>query len=194
MSQSQSYDFSDAQPNVFEVIPDGTEVPVIFMVQAGDPDLGDGCYKRSKDTGAVMLNLEATVTAGPFAKRKFFPSFYLGPEHDAPTEKQQTGIAMSKSKLRAILETARGFSPTDETPAAIAARGFKKTPRELDGMECSVIVGVEKGTGTFSDKNVIKRVVPHGKAGATQPYDANKEASMRVGGTVPQPAGNAKKW
>lgn len=173
-------DFSDAQPNTFDVIPDNTEVPVIFAVQAGDPDLGDGCLKRSKNTDAIMLNLEATITAGKFAKRKFFPSFYMGVTGGQPTEKQQTGIDMARAKLRAIVEAARGFSPTDETPAAVAARKLASL-REIDGMECSVVLGVEKGEGTFPDKNVIKRVVPHGKAAANGGHNQAAEAqSMRA--------------
>lgn len=182
------YDFNDAKPNDFEVLPDNTEVKVLLKVQAGDHDLADGCLRRSEKTGAHMLNLEATVLEGKFAKRKVFFGFYLGNDTGKLTEGQQTAVDMSRSKLRAITEAARGFSPTDETPAAIEARKLKKGFMDLNDMEVSVILGVEKGTGGYSDKNVLKRVVPHGKAG----FDASKEAaSMRS--AAPTKA-TAKAW
>lgn len=181
-------DFNDAKPNEFELLPDNTEVPVIFKVQPGDSE--DGCIKRAQ-SGALMLNLEATVTAGKYAKRKLFFAFFMGREDGDLTEGQQTGVDMSRSKLRAIAEAARGFAPTDETAPAIAARKLKGY-RDFDGMECSVILGIEKGTGAFSDKNSLKRVVPHGKAGK---YDAGAEAaSMRAAGSQqPASAASAKK-
>ena len=170
-------DFSTAEPASFDVIPEGTEAPIIIKVQAGDPDLADGCLKRGKNSDALMLNLEATITGGKYAKRKFFPNFYMDSESGELTEGQQTGVDMARSKLRAIVEAARGFSPTDETPAAITARKLKSL-RDLDGMEVTVILGVEKGTGGFSDKNVIKRVVAHGKAKG--PDGPDEAASMRA--------------
>lgn len=169
-----STDFSNAEPSGFDTIPDGTEVPVIFKVQAGD--IEDGCIKVGK-TGSLMLNLEATVTGGKYAKRKVFFGFYMGREDGELTDGQQTAVDMSRSKLRSILEAARGVSATDETPAAIKARAIKSW-RDLDGLECSVILGVEEGTGTFSDKNVLKRVVGVGKENkAAQEAGATASAS-----------------
>lgn len=175
-------DYSNAEASGFDVIPDGTEVPVIFKVQAGDTQ--DGCLKRSANTGGLMFNLEATITGGKYAKRKCFFGFYMGPgEDDEPTEGQETGINMSKAKLRAITEAARGFSPTDSTAAAVAVRKVK-TLRDFDGMECSVILGVEKGTGSFPDKNVLKRVVPYGKAKGPDAADEARQVRSTP----------AKKW
>lgn len=170
-------DFNDAKPSSdFEVIPDNTEATVILKVQAGDPDIGDGCLKRGKNSDSIMLNLEATITDGKYAKRKFFPSFFLGREGGELTEGQKTGVNMAREKLRAIVEAARGYSPTDETPAAVAARKLKSY-MDLNGMEVTVVLGVEKGAGGFSDKNVIKRVVPHGRKNGFDP--AAEAASMR---------------
>jgi hypothetical protein len=177
-------DYSDA-PAAFDTIPDNTEAGIIINVQAGDPGVGDGCIKIAK-TGAHMLNLECTITDGKFAKRKFFQALYMGHGEGARlTEGQVTGVNMSKQKLRAIVEHAKGFKPTDETPAAIAARKLGSL-RDLSGMECRVIIGIEKGSEGFSDKNVIKRVVPFGKA-PSDGFDAKAEAeSMRKPATQPK--------
>lgn len=183
-------DLNDAKPSDFELIPENTEVPILIKVQAGDPDIGDGCLKRGKNSDSLMLNLELTITGGKYAKRKFFQGFFLGREGGELTEGQQTGVNMAREKLRAIVEAARGFSPTDETPAAIAAR--KLSYMDLNNMECTVVIGVEKGQSGYSDKNVIKRVVPVGKVKGDAYNPAAEAASMRQ--AVVNKAGAGKSW
>lgn len=172
-------DFNDAKPNDFELIPENTEVPILIKVQQGD-FAGDDCLKRSKNSDALMLNLECTITGGKFARRKFFQGFFVGTESNELTDKQKTGVDMARSKLRAIVEAARGFAPTDETAAAQAARKLSSY-MDLNDMECTVILGVEKGQNGFSDKNVIKRVIAHGKAKGDSFDPAAEAAAIRNG-------------
>jgi hypothetical protein len=124
-----------------------------------------------------MLRLEARITEGAFKGRPFWPSFFVGNDKngtrcfadgktdDGLTEGQVTGVRMSREMIRAILEAARGFSPSDETPAAMKARSLSSLD-DLDGMEINVVIGVEKGKDGFADKNTIKRVIPAGGAPA----------------------------
>lgn len=184
-----SYDFSTAEPNTFEVIPDNTQVPIILKFVHGEqPD----DLHPTKDGDGRMVKLEAIVTGGQYAKRKIFLQYMLTTKRTgAEGEGHRKAINISSSTLRAMVEAARGFSPTDESAQAIEARKLKNIS-DLDGMEFSVIVGIDKaqpGT-TFSDRNSIKRVVPVGKAG--EKFDAGKEAaSMRS--AAPTPAGGARK-
>lgn len=168
-------DFNTADTQA-ETIPDGSTVPVIFALVHGDAGPENTLHK-SKSSEALMLSLEATVTSGPFARRKFWPRYYMGAATGAMTEGQETAVGISRKMLRAIVEASRGFSPTDETPAAVKARQLKSLT-ELDGMECTVVTGIEKGRDGFDDKTVIKRVVPHGKKGDS--FNAAAEsASMK---------------
>lgn len=167
-----------------DTIPDNTTVRIVLAFIHGDhaPDSkGVNQLHKSKSSEALMLSLEATVLEGPFAKRKFWPRYYMGAASGETTEGQTTALGISRKMLRAIVEAARGFAPTDETPAAIKARQLTSLA-ELDGMEVTVVTGIEKGSGGFDDKTVIKRVVPHGKAGAatTQGYNAKAEAAATM--------------
>jgi hypothetical protein len=176
-------DYSGAATS--NLIPARTEAPIRIAVQAGDADVedGHGCLKRGSKGDSLMLNLECTITDGPFAKRKFFHGLYMGPERSKPTEGQQTGIDMSREKIRAIAEAARGFAPSDESPAAIASRKLK-TLRDLDGMEVTVIIGVEEGEGSYDDRNNIKRVVAVGKA---KPVDGSLPLKGAPAATAAKP-------
>jgi hypothetical protein len=81
------------------------------------------------------------------------------------TDNQQKGVSISAGVLRSILEAARGFAPTDETPQAVAARKINSL-LELNGLEFEIEVGVEKGKDGYPDKNKIGKVVPFRAGGA----------------------------
>lgn len=153
-----TYDFSDAKPNDFECIPDNTTVPLIFKFIHGEHS--DDLHP-TKDGRARMVKGELVVTEGQFAKRKIFLNLLVKTSDDED-EGHAKACEISRSTLRAIIEAARGYAPTDETPAAVKARQLAKIS-DLDGMEFWGVVGIEKGKGTYSDKNVLKRVLAHGK-------------------------------
>lgn len=161
-----------------ENIPDNETVKVRLAFVYGDhapDDKGNLQLHKSKSSDALMLSLEATVIEGKYARRKFWPRYYMGSVTGEMTEGQTTAVGISRKMLRAIVEAARGFAPADETPAAIKARQLSSLV-ELDGMEVTVVTGIEKGRDGFDDKTVIKRVVAHGKEGGPKTYDAKAEA------------------
>jgi hypothetical protein len=181
------YDLNDAEPNTFECIPDGTQVPVIFKLIVGEAS--DNLHP-TKDGRARMVKLEAVVTDGPYAKRRVFLNLLLD-SSDKMDEGHKKAIEISKSTLRAIVEAAKGFSPTDETPAAVAARHLKSV-NDLDQLECTIVVGIEIGTGSYPDKNVVKRVVPVGGKSKPPPGEGAAAAASRPrtgsGGAAAKPA------
>lgn len=172
-----TYDFSNAEPNTFEVIPDGTTAPLLIKFINGDPS--DDLH-ATKDGSGRFAKLEVVVTEGQYAKRKFFLQYMLASTRKgADAEGHIKAIDISRSSLRSIVEAARGFAPTDESDKAVAARKLKAIS-DLDGMEFTGVIGIEKGTGGYQDRNTLKRVVPVGKAGEKK-FDAAKEAaSMRA--------------
>lgn len=170
-------DFNTAEANTAgDVIPDKTPARILLHVQLGN--VGDDQALHRTKNGLHMLKLDAVVTEGPHAKRHFFPQFILGGDAQQLTEGQLKAVDISRKTLRAIIEGARGIAPTDESPAAMKARTLTSL-RELEGMECDVIIGVEKGKDGYDDKNVIKRVVAVGaKKPATAPAaPATKKAA-----------------
>lgn len=169
-----SYDFSTAEKTqTFDIIPAGTVVCLHLAVLAGDEGTPENAFVVTK-TDLYQLVLECTVTEGEYAKRKIFHRLTMGAQpHVTMTEGQQKGVSISRSFIRSVLEAARGFSPTDESAEAISARKMESL-FELDGLEVWCELGIEKGTGNYSDRNTIKKVL---NAKAEGPKSAPKPAA-----------------
>ncbi len=173
-----SVDLSDApeQREAGATIPDGTFVKLIMNIRAGgvsldNMDAGDnGLFIASKSSDAVGLDAEFTVLAGPHAHRKLFSWMTVsgGALDDKGASK---GWNMTKATLRAMIDSAMGLDPKDDSAAAKQARraqGFF----QFSGIEFWAKIGVEpgneimqqgQGTGRFFDpKNVIERIVVKG--------------------------------
>lgn len=150
-------DFNDAeqQPS-FELIPRGTVVRVRMTLKPGgydDPDQGwiDGYATQSRETGSIYLAGEFVVLDGPFAKRKLWSNIGLY------SSKGPTWGQMGRSFIRAVLNSAKGILPQDNSPNAAAARriaGF----HELDGIEFVVKIDIEKDN-QGEHRNVIRNVI-----------------------------------
>lgn len=158
-SQSSNWtDFNDAeaQQSGFDLIPRGTALPVRMTIKPGgydDPSQGwtGGYAAQSFDTGSVFLACEFVVTGGPYARRKLWSNIGL---HSA---KGPTWGQMGRAFIRAILNSARGVQPQDNSPTASAARrinGFA----DLDGIEFIARVDVEKDA-KGEDRNTVKAAV-----------------------------------
>ena len=150
-------DFNDADSQTaYDLIPKGTVVPVRMTLRPGghdDPAQGwtGGYATRNETTGSVYLNAEFVLLEGAFARRKVWSLIGLlspkGPEW----------ASMGRSFVRGILNSARGLSDKDNSPAAQAARrigGFA----ELDGIEFLARIDVGKD-GAGAPKNEIRFAV-----------------------------------
>jgi hypothetical protein len=147
-------DFNNADTQrAVGLIDDGTICVVLMNVRRGEAG-ADGWLKRSKGGTSNALDCEFTVQEGPFAKRKFWGLFTL----EGATEGQQKASDISGRTLRAILESARGFRPDDQSDAAKAARRTKDYG-EFDGLLFTARVGIEKGKDGFKDKNILQEVI-----------------------------------
>lgn len=151
-------DFSDAEQQTGDVIPQGTLAKVHMKIRPGgydDPSKGwtGGYATRKEETGAVYLDCEFTIIGGKYDKRKVWSLIGL---HSTKGPKWEQ---MGRSFVRAALESARGIKPSDVSEQAIKARqisGFS----DLDGLEFAVKIDVEEGQNGYSDKNKINNVIP----------------------------------
>ena len=181
-------DFNDAprQNDGFEPMPHGMLTKVRQTIRPGafsDPAQGwhDGYPTQSDRTTSVYLNCEYTVVSGEYQKRKFFGLIGLW------SPKGKAWGDMGRATIRAILNSARGVHPNDNTPQATSARRINDFG-DLDGLEFAVQLAVEKDDrGEL--RNVIKQVIEpdHAQYQALMAGTAIPATSMAS--TMPLPAG-----
>ena len=136
----------------FDVIPDGTIVVVQMNIRPGNVGEG-GLLKRSKNGQAEMVDAEFVVVQGEYAKRKFWENMVLS----GTTHGHQEAADITKRRLRAILESARGIKPQDVSEAAKAARNAEFA--EFHGLRFMCKLGVEPARGEYKAKNNIAEVI-----------------------------------
>ena len=183
-----SYDLNDAQPQmapIGELIADGTFAKVRLTIRPGGVNgatpMDAGLLKASQSSDAKMLDCEFTVVDGPHARRKFWQSFTVaGGKVDE--KGQSIGWKISKSSFRAMVDSAFGLDPKDESPATKAKRVLPGL-KQLDGIVFAARVMVEPASNPqYRDQNRIANVV--------LPDEPQHAAIMR-GETVPPEPVNA---
>ena len=172
-------DFNDAEDQrEFALIPPKTLAKVIMTIRPGGYDDASqgwtgGYATRSDKTGAVYLNAKFTILEGLFAKRVVFGMIGLY------SPKGPDWTNMGRSFLRAILNSARGIHPADQTPQAQTARRIRGFA-DLDGLKFVVRIDVEKDQNG-EDKNVVKAAI--------QPDSKEYAALMGIVSHAPAPNG-----
>ena len=154
-----AYDYSDAPPPQFEVIPHGTTATLVLHIRAGDVG-EDGLLTRSKDGGCEMLVSELTIVDGPYKGRKLFERWILA----GTTDGHAKSADINRSTLKAILDSALGLKPDDLSPQARAARTVDL--KQFEGMSFIGRIGIEKGRPrndgsgeSWPDKNILAAVI-----------------------------------
>lgn len=186
-SNWNDFNDADAQQGGFDLIPKATLVRVRMTIKPGghdDPAQGwtGGYATESFESGSVYLACEFIVLEGPYVKRKLWSNIGLH------SRKGPTWGQMGRSLIRAILNSARGIQPQDNSPQATAARRIQSF-QELDGIEFLARVDVEKDA-KGEDRNVVKLAIepdhkdyaaimgmaPRAVAGASYPAPAPQAA------------------
>lgn len=183
------YDLNDAQPQMApmgELIPDGTFAKVKMTIRHGGVNgstpMDAGLLKASQSSDAKMLDCEFTVVAGPYARRKFWQNFTVsGGKVDE--KGQSKGWNISKSAFRAMVDSALGLDPKDESPAAKQKRVIQGL-KQLDGIAFAARIMIEPASNPqYKDQNKLANVV--------LPGEPQYAAVMRGEHVQPEPV-NAK--
>lgn len=172
-------DFSgEEQGRSFDLLPDKTMAHIVLSLEPGKEGTPENAFTIT-GSGLLMLRLCATVTEGEFQGRKFWQNLILGAaKGTVPSEGQQKAINIARSLVRQLLEAGRGVEPTDQSPAAVAARTMTSV-HEIDGLEMWVTIGIDKSKDPqYQDQNRIARVHPY-KKGASPPAGASGQAGSR---------------
>lgn len=151
-----AFDFNNAETQrEGGLIADGTIAAVHLTIRPGNSGEG-GWLKRSKEGGSQALDCEFTVVDGPFAKRKFWSLFTV----EGTTEGHAKAGEISASRLRGILESAKGIRPDDESDTAKNGRRVSSWG-DFDGLRFVAKIGIETakpGSG-YKDKNTLDAAV-----------------------------------
>ena len=177
-----NFDFNDADRQ-FDLIPDNTIAPLIMHIKPGGQ--GDGGWLRPSQTSdAMMLECELTVLEGPFARRKIFQ--YMVVSGGSLNEKGESKAGnITRSNLRAILESARNIRPDDMSPEAAQKRCCPGGYADFNGICFVAKIGIEKGQNGYNDRNKIKTVITPDMEG----YAPIQQQAAGAATSVPPPQG-----
>ena len=156
------YDLNDAEPQRGGLI-DPCFAKVVGVLRPGGVDgpapTDRGLLKASKSgTDVLMLDWEFTVAEGPHARRKFWQTMVVaGGEVDE--KGQSKGWNITKSQLRAMVDSALGLNPKDESEGARQRRMLRGLA-DLNGIGFVARIGVKKDKdGKYPDQNILAHVV-----------------------------------
>jgi hypothetical protein len=180
---SSELDFNDAgEQRTFDVIPANTIVTLQLHINRGGVG-PEGWLTQAADGASQNLDCVFIVTGGQYAKRKIFQKLTLHgttPGHAEASE-------ISKSTLRAILESARGIRSDDKSEAANAARKTKGYG-DFDGLRFVARLGVRPPKDGYAAKNTILEVTTADRQSWTKP----EQVQAAGGATAPvMPPANA---
>src|SRR5262245_32290268 len=139
------YDYTEAPTQRdIDLIPHGTIATVVMHIRPGG--FGeDGMLKRSKAGDCEMLDVEFSVTDGPYKSRKFWENFIL----EGSTSGHAKSVDINRGTIKAIRDSAHGLKPDDTSPQARAVR--TKTLGQLEGLSFIARIGIEKGRPKGND-------------------------------------------
>lgn len=153
-----AFDLNDAAPqsDFGDIIPNGAIVKLCGRLRPGGEG-DEGLLKASQSSDAMMLDWEFTVVEGTYARRKFW-SFMTVSGGNLNERGESKGWVITKSTLRAMVDSACGLNPKDESNEAKARRNIPGFGA-LDGIVFVAKIGVEKGQNGYADKNKIQTVI-----------------------------------
>lgn len=164
---SEHFDFNNAEPQraMGDLIPDNTVCLLVTNLRPGGA--GPGGFLKIANSGAEMLDLEFTIDGGEHDRRKLWENWITAGETDG----QQKAATITRSRVRALLESALGVNPGDDSEEAMAARRLSGWGG-IDGLRFCAKIGVETGglkdktagpqSERYADKNKIKAILVPG--------------------------------
>lgn len=149
------FDLNTAETQDFDLIPDNTIVPVKLRIR------NDKHFTKAGD--AIMADCEFTVIAGPFARKKFWGlMMYEG----NGSKGHDTAVQITMQNLRAMIESAHGLKPSDDSERARKARQINSI-MDVNGLEFVVKVKFT-ADDQYGDKNELRYIVTPGSKDYTE--------------------------
>ena len=150
------------QTTEFALIPDKTPVRAIITINMGDTVVEEfssqPLFKKSSTSVAKWLPFEFYIHGGQYDQRKIWYNLFV----DGPTINPETGVSKSREigirTLRKMVDSIHGLKASDVSAEAIAKRESAIPVESLMEKEFCFLVGIEKGTEGYSDKN--RMIVP----------------------------------
>jgi hypothetical protein len=146
---------------VGELIPDGTFARVALTIRPGGLNGATPAdarlLKASGTSDAKLLDCEFTVVEGPYARRKFWQNFTVAGGR-VDEKGQSKGWNIAKSAFRAMIDSALGLNPKDESAAAKTKRVIQGL-KQLDGISFVARIMIEPASGTYKAANKLANVV-----------------------------------
>lgn len=194
-------DLNDAQPQRGDLIPPGcAKVQAVLRpggsAMPGAPASDVGLLRASRSSDVLMLDFEFTVLEGPHANRRFWQNMTVA-GGDVDENGQSKGWLVTKATLRAMIESALGLDPKDESEAAKVKRRLTDF-RSLSGIRFVAKIGVRQDrTGQYGDQNVLTAAVTPDRPEWRQVMEGGQAdgfgapATPRPATAAPQPAWGA---
>jgi hypothetical protein len=144
-------DFNDAEPQIeFDLIPTNTIAKARLTIKSGD-DFSTPGLTKSKNGDSAYINCEYVIMEGPYTKRRVFDKIGV--------RGSDMWVMMGRSRIRAILESAKNIDPKDSSDAALQARHIELYS-ELDGLEPLIKIGIETDrSGVYQNKNKVLSII-----------------------------------
>jgi hypothetical protein len=197
------YDFNDAAPQREPgvVMPDGTFVKLRAKLRKGGatvqgfPPEDNGVFTKSKTSESYMLDFEFEVQHGPFARNKVFENWTVVGGEKMDDKGQSVAGNITKSRIRALLESAQGLRSDDESDGAKAKRRLPALAK-LDGIPFVARLMVEAGGpapngGYFPDKNRIAKIITAEDPEYLTVFNGGEVAPKPLASTASRPAAAA---
>lgn len=191
------FDFNNAEPQraMGELIPENTVALLVINLRPGKSGPG-GWLKTNSARDCEMLDLEFTVDGGEHDRRKLWEHWVTAGQ----TEGQQKAAAITRSKLRAVLESAFGVDPADDSETAMQKRQVSGWGA-FDALRICAKIGVEKGglknkdagpnSERYPDKNKVKAILTPGDADYIAPGPQSSAGMQTAGAAVQRAAAKA---
>ena len=143
--------FNDAEmQQEYSLIPANTFAKARLVLKPGN-HFNDPMLTSSKNGDSSYLNVEFIILEGRYAKRKVFDKIGI--------TGNDVWVNMGKSRIRAILESAKNISPKDMSEAAMAARKINLFG-DLNNLDVVIKIGIESDrNGVYGDKNKVVAII-----------------------------------
>ena len=181
---SDFFDLNTAGEQRGDLIPANTIATLQMAIVPGNAGPG-GWLKKSQDGNSEGLDLEFVVVDGKYAKKKFSERWTV----EGTTSGHASAKEISRNKLRAIVESARGIRSDDHCETANAGRRLTGGYADLDQIRFVARIGIRSAEGQYQAKNRIDEIITPERQDWRKPEQ--DIAKTMMDGAAPAPAASS---